>query len=544
MDRTNMPQSNERRRLEPRELKRISTTEGSTYGLPADLLETAVKRLGFLGLVIALMGPCAYLIEHFTQRERLVEGTPFPQIAAALFFAAGASVFVLAWSHLLRAELTLDLGLIFEVVIAFAIALSENATEWPPGPIRGVSWNSLWITVYVVAIPGTYGKSVLAAFAAACMGPFGMLVATNVKGFPVPSMEQLAVLLSVPFAAAAWAIPVGRHLYRLGAQVNKARAMGSYELVELIGRGGMGEVWTARHRMLARVSAIKVIRPEMLGAGNVGNAALLLRRFEREARATAALRSPHTVVLYDYGVSGDGGFYYVMELLDGMDLESMVRRCGPQPAARVVFLMRQAAKSLAEAHGKGLVHRDVKPRNIFSCRMGTDYDFVKVLDFGLVKVCVSEGEQTLTGLTREGVTTGTPAYMAPEVALGRSDVDGRADLYSLGCVGYWLLTGRLVFEREDAMAVVLAHVQTPPIPPSRRTEIAVPRSLEDVILRCLEKEPARRIQTAHDLVGALDLCRCPEPWTQEEAEHWWRLHMPGEAEVREIGTAHGTVTGV
>jgi len=541
-----MPKTIQRERLEPREVKRVWATEGSSYGLPADLLDTAVKRLGFLGLVIALMAPCAYLIEHFIQPERLARGgpVPFQQIVAVLLFSAGVSVFVLAWSHLLRPELMLDMGLVFEVLVAFAISLSENATPWPPGPIRGVSWNSLWITMYIVAIPGTYGKSVLAAFAAACMGPFGLLVATTVNGNPVPPKEQAAVLLLVPFVAAAWAIPVGRHLYRLGTQVNRARALGSYELVELIGRGGMGEVWTARHRMLARLSAIKVIRPEMLGAGNVENTSLLLRRFEREARATAALHSPHTVVLYDYGVSGDGGFYYVMELLDGLDLESLVRRFGPQPAPRVAFLLRQAAKSLAEAHEKGLVHRDIKPRNIFSCRLGTDYDFIKVLDFGLVKVCVSEGEQTLTGLTRQGVTTGTPAYMAPEVALGRADIDGRADLYSLGCVAYWLLTGQLVFEGADGMAIVLAHVQTPPVPPSRRTEIPIPRSLEDVILRCLEKDPARRFQDAHAFLGALDLCRGTEPWTQEDAERWWRLHMPRETETREpVAARTGTGSG-
>jgi serine/threonine-protein kinase len=222
-----------------------------------------------------------------------------------------------------------------------------------------------------------------------------------------------------------------------------------------------------------------------------------------------------------------------MELLDGLDLESLVRRFGPQPAGRVIFLLRQAAKSLAEAHEKGLVHRDIKPRNIFSCHMGTDYDFVKVLDFGLVKVRVSEGEKTLTGLTRDGVTTGTPAYMAPEAALGRADIDGRADLYSLGCVGYWLLTGQLVFEGADGMAIALAHVQTPPVPPSRRTEISVPRSLEDVILRCLEKDPARRFQTARELAAEIDACRGPESWIQEDAERWWRMHMPREAEPRE-----------
>jgi len=532
-------------RIEPREIRRITTAGATGYGLPVDLLETAVKRLGFLGLVIAVMGLSGYATELFIQPERLVEGRPFPQIAAAFLLAAGAAVCGLAWSRTLRPELMLDFGLVFQVVAAFAISLSENATKWEPDhPIRGISWNCLWISMYVIAIPGTYGKSVLAAFAAACMAPFGLLVAKEVNGFPMPDGGQLLILLAPPFAAAAWAIPVGRYLYRLGAQVNKARAMGSYELIELIGRGGMGEVWTARHRMLARMSAIKLIRPEMLGIDNLDHTSVLLRRFEREARATAALRSPHTVVLYDYGMSGEGSFYYVMELLDGLDLETLVQRFGPQPAPRVAHFLRQAAKSLAEAHDNGLVHRDIKPRNIFSCRMGTDYDFVKVLDFGLVKILARNQDETQTGLTRAGVTTGTPAYMAPEIATGSAAIDGRADLYSLGCVGYWLLTGQLVFDGPNAMAIALAHVQTEPVPPSRRTEIHIPPTLENVILRCLEKDPARRPQTARELFSLLSAPGAIETWSQEGAERWWHAHLPGNAGARsEVAAGAGAGSG-
>jgi serine/threonine-protein kinase len=300
--------------------------------------------------------------------------------------------------------------------------------------------------------------------------------------------------------------------------------MGSYELIELIGKGGMGEVWRARHRMLARMSALKLIRPETLTVDGEDGSLLMLRRFEREARATATLRSPHTVALYDYGTSEDGCFYYVMELLEGLDLETLVQRFGPVPAGRTISLLSQTAKSLVEAHEKGLVHRDIKPKNIFVCRMGTEADFVKVLDFGLVKQLAAEDKQTL--LTRRGVTTGTPQYMAPEVVMGKEDFDGRADIYSLGCVAYWLLTGHLVFDEETAMGAALAHVQTVPVPPSRRTELEIPEALESIVLQCLEKDPANRPQTARALLGLLEACAGAEPWTARDAELWWNLHIP------------------
>lgn len=525
----------EERRVERKEVRHRTTPTGSestsTYGLPGEVLDTAVRRLGFLGLVIALMGPSVYAILYLFERAMVSGPVPIQPVAAALLSVAGLSVCVLAWSRKVRPGLVLDLGLVFQVIVAFAISLWENAPPWPADQmIRGISWNCLWISMYVVAIPGSYGKSVLAAVTAACMVPFGLLVATVVNGNDMPASAQLLFLLAPPFAAAAWAIPVARHFYRLGVQVSKARAMGSYELLELIGKGGMGEVWSARHRMLARISAIKLISSEALLVEGGENAQLLLRRFEREARATAALRSPHTVDLYDYGTSEDGAFYYVMELLEGLDLEALVQRFGPLPAGRVIYLLSQVAKSLAEAHEMGLVHRDVKPRNIFVCRMATEHDFIKVLDFGLVKLNAAERAQSC--LTRDGVTTGTPAFMAPEVAMGRPDVDGRADLYSLGCVGYWLLTGQLVFEAENAMAIVVAHVQTPPVPPSQRTEMEVPGSLERVILQCLEKNPAGRPETARKLLDLLAACEGAGTWTQKEAEPWWSTHMPGKGAYR------------
>jgi len=509
--------------------RRLATTPGgvpTAYGLPQEVVLTAERRVGFLGLIVALMGTVAYLMERLVQPER-VQGL-FQPLAAATFLTVGLAVFVLSRSKKVRPELVLDLGLVSEVVIALAISLTEFAS---PGKadetVRGLSWNCLWIAMYVVAIPGTYGKTVLAAITAACMGPIGMMITTVATGEPPPTLGQALLLLVPPFAAALWAIPVARHYYRLGTQVTKAQAMGSYELLELIGHGGMGEVWRARHRMLARVSAIKLIRPQALSAHGAESATVILRRFEREAKAMAGLRSPHTVEIYDYGVSEDGRFYYVMELLDGLDLERMVQRFGPMPAGRVAHMLQQAAKSLSDAHESGMVHRDIKPRNLFACRMGTEYDFVKVLDFGLVKF--SSPGQAQTQLTMEGVTAGTPAYMAPEIAMGRQDIDARSDIYSLGCVGYWLLTGQLVFEAENAMAMVMAHLQQAPVPPSERSEVAIPASLERVILCCLEKEPDKRPGSARELAGMLAGCEGMEPWNSELAERWWNVNMPRPA---------------
>lgn len=525
----------EARRVERKEVRRQTPTGvsevSSAYGLPAEVVNTAVRRLGFLGLIVAVMFPSVYWMEWWLQRARLAGPIPLPVMLAAL--VVGSAMCLVAWSGRVRPELVLDLGLVFQVVVAFALSLTENTPPWPPDEmLRGVSWNCLWISMYVLAIPGTYGKSVLAAFTAAFMGLFGLLVAAVVDD-ATPAQNQILNQL-LPFVAAAWAIPVARHFYHLGTQVTRARAMGSYELLEMIGKGGMGEVWSARHRMLTRISAIKLIRPEALLVNGGENAQILLRRFEREARATAALRSPHTVALYDYGTTEDGSFYYAMELLDGLDLETLVQRFGPLPAGRVVCLLSQVARSLAEAHDMGIVHRDIKPRNIFTCRMGMEYDFAKVLDFGLVKLNAVDG--TRTCLTQEGVTTGTPAYMAPEVAMGRPDIDGRADLYALGCVGYWLLTGQLVFDVESAVAMALAHVREQPVPPSRRTEIEVPESLDRLILQCLEKDPAARPESGRRLLDLLAECEPTEPWTQRQAERWWCTHMPQKGAERPLRT--------
>jgi serine/threonine-protein kinase len=251
----------------------------------------------------------------------------------------------------------------------------------------------------------------------------------------------------------------------------------------------------------------------------------LQRRFEQEAQAIARLRSPHTVELFDFGVADNGAFYYAMELLDGLDADAFVRRFGPLPPDRTIYLLRQVCHSLAEAQACGLVHRDIKPANIFLCRYGQDHDFVKVLDFGLVKALDARVKRAAPGLTAENAVQGTPAFIAPEQAMGDADIDGRADIYATGCVAYWLLTGQYVFTADTPIGILLHHASTPPVPPSARTDQPIPPGLERVIMACLAKNPADRPQTARELSLRLGEVACAEAWTEDRAREWWTAHQ-------------------
>jgi len=263
----------------------------------------------------------------------------------------------------------------------------------------------------------------------------------------------------------------------------------------------------------------------MLGGNDRAVAAQAIARFQREAEAAAHLRSSHTVDLYDFGVTEDQTLYLVMELLEGMDLESLVRQHGPLPAARVIHVLRQVCDSLEEAHARGLIHRDIKPANLHLGRVGCRDDFVKVLDFGLVKTPSIGVEPSLA--TIEGVIMGTPAYMAPEMALGE-DVDARADLYALGCVAYYLLTGEQVFTGDTVLKVITQHLQAVPVPPSERTALPIPATLEHLVLACLAKKPEDRPKTARQLAQSLDAIN-GITWGEEEAVRWWSQHHPPQA---------------
>ncbi len=285
-----------------------------------------------------------------------------------------------------------------------------------------------------------------------------------------------------------------------------------YELLDKLGEGGMGEVYRARQAGLGRLVALKRIKAVVASQEHSA-------RFKREARTLSSLFSPHTINVFDAGVMKDGSFYYVMELLDGMNLEQLVQSQGALPVPRVIHVLRQACISLIEAHDAGLVHRDVKPENIMLCRYGGEFDFVKLLDFGLVKVVEDDAESG--PITRAGALPGTPAFLAPEAVLGSSFIDARADIYSLGAIGHFLLTGRLLFEAESPLAMVHAHrnIEAPRV--SDLVEGGIPEQLEHLIARCLKKSPEERYPTATLLFDELELLASKYPWTRAAAEKCW-----------------------
>jgi len=386
------------------------------------------------------------------------------------------------------------------------------------------------ILVFGVAIPmkpvqqlvsGVLASATLVAwlFLSLVMVPIPASLETDIDELTV------AALLAVVFPSLL-CVGIGymaaRQIRQLSVRLQEAHELGSYRLIEKLGTGGMGEVWRAQHQMLARPAAIKLLRHVRTDPDDP-RSVTLLERFEREVQATSQLRSPHTVEVYDYGFTSEGVFYYVMELLDGTDLEELIAATGPQSPARVIGILRQAAASLAEAHSLGLVHRDVKPANIMLCRVGLEEDFVKVLDFGLVKAAVGDDEGPT--LTAEFSFAGTPAYAAPEVAKsGAKHATGQSDLYSLGCVGYWLLTGQQVFPGGTPVQILAKHISDQPPRPSQYLPAPLPRDLEDLIMRCLAKDPSKRPDGAADLLAQLDRCVVPEPWQQAAAQAWWQRH--------------------
>ncbi|HSR50023.1 MAG TPA: serine/threonine-protein kinase [Acidobacteriota bacterium] len=382
----------------------------------------------------------------------------------------------------------------------------------------------IWLMLlYGMLIPNIWQRAALACLPVALTPIAARLIfrAGHPEVSGVASMETIALnlfLITLGYASAVYGTYV---INSLRVEAFEARRMGQYELVEKLGSGGMGEVWKGRHRMLARPAAIKLIRTDMLGTQTPEQAHLVLQRFEKEAQATAGLNSPHSIMVYDFGITENETFYYVMELLDGLDLESLVRQFGPVPSSRALHLLVQACESLADAHASGLIHRDIKPANLFTCRLGRVSDFVKVLDFGLVKDRELGDEPQM--LTQAGAITGTPACIAPEQALGQ-DIDHRADLYGLGCVAYWLVTGRSVFQGDSVMAVLADHIKTSPDPPSQVSEMAVADDLESVILSCLAKSPEDRPDSAEALAEALKHCRDYGSWEPAKAAQWWDRH--------------------
>jgi serine/threonine protein kinase len=511
-----------------------STGSRPGQSLPSDVLGQTCRRVGIVGLVFASLWALTLFMNNVVagwlgEMAFMRDLWPFPgNIVATIGVISSLTITWVARRLSGRASL-LDIGSVYLVLQCFLIAI---LSQWAPVPISPrISWVCIPILFYPAIVPNSPRKTLITSLLAASTEPLA-LVLSHLRGVQVHTSPFYMLWDFVPTYISAFlvVIPV-KIIHRLGQQVRRARELGSYRLEEPLGKGGMGEVFRATHQMLARPAAVKLIRSEILGSSTPAAARVITERFRREAEAAASLRSPHTINLYDFGVSQDGTFFLVMELLDGLDLETLIERFGPVPPERAVYLLGQVCASLAEAHARGLVHRDIKPSNIFTCRMGLDVDFVKVLDFGLVKG-IGEGNREATMLTAPDSTTGTPAYIAPEMVRGDRVADHRVDIYMVGCVGYWLLTGRLVFQAPNAIQMMYQHANATPVAPSQRSEIEIPAALDRVILSCLAKFPEDRPQSAGELAQLLSAAIGTSNWSEECAHRWWGLHHPSPSAVQ------------
>jgi serine/threonine protein kinase len=503
-------------------------SQNRVSSLPYDLLQEASRRLAIMSLIAASLWTLGTIGDRIallamSHGDRIWLRPQATDLIAGVSVAVSLALFFYIRKGERDPKFILELGQVYMVLMSFALGMLIHwfhvPKDWPVSPM--ISWIGAVVLMSAAIVPNSPMKTLVAGLIAVSMNPLSMLIAKARGTWDFGSPSNVLIMHYPDYLMVGVAVVISRVVMRLGQKVTRAREMGSYRLITLLGKGGMGEVWRARHHMLARDAAIKVIQPDVLSRKPGNSAVLVRRRFEQEAKATALLRSPHTVELYDFGVTKDGAFYYVMELLDGIDLDTLVKNFGPLPPARAVNVLRQVCRSLGDAHSHGMIHRDIKPTNIFLCRMGNEYDFAKVLDFGLVKV-LNDRE---TQMTVEGATTGTPAYMAPELALGSPDLDARTDLYGLGCVAYWLTTGKLVFEEKTATAMMLAHMQKEPVVPSKRSNLAIPASLDRAIMSCLAKQPADRPANADVLASLLEHCEGVGSWTAEDSKRWWHANV-------------------
>jgi len=506
--------------------------------LPLDLLEQSCKRVGIVGMVgiglwaYAILNAQLRPITGAVQEAGIAGAWPMPgNLVAGVGLLASIALLVAARQLHHKPVALSNIGLGFLVLCAFLIGILN---QWRPLIMPGnVSWICIIILVYPAIAPNTVWKTFVVSVIAASMDPVALGLTLQRVGQIDATLAEAVQSFLPNYICAALAVVPAQIIAKLGRQASKAKELGSYKLGEVLGQGGMGEVHLATHRMLARPAAIKLIRSEVLGASSSQAAHVIVERFRREAQAAAALRSPHTIELYDFGISEDGTFYYVMELLDGLDLETLVERYGPVPAERAAHFLRQACLSLGEAHSRGMIHRDVKPSNLHATRLGLAVDFLKILDFGLVK---NVGPQPDSTLTAPQVAPGTPTYMAPEIALGEKP-DQRADVYSLGCVAYWLLTGQLVFDGKNPAEVMSRHVRDDPVPPSKRTELEIPPELDELVLSCLAKDREMRPANGQELWNRLEALTLADDWTQDRARRWWDTNFPARSygEVSEEG---------
>jgi hypothetical protein len=482
------------------------------------------KRLLAITLISAIMGVVRFVFCLFVPNSG--EGLAIGSMAARAIFATG-----LSWLLASRVALSYRALRIIEYVFFGVQALMVLGTQYYVGlelmergdVPRVVAFDKnavirmiMLMVAYGFLIPNKPQRTLKVVLTMA-VGPILVMVALVAAYAESPALATMPIgelaasnALFVVFGAAI-AIVGSYLLNNLQSELHDARRLGQYQLGEKLGEGGMGEVYLAEHQLLKRPCALKLIK-----SGTEANP-LALARFEREVKSAAALSHPNTIQIYDYGHTDDGTFYYVMEYLPGLSLSDLIRQFGPLSPGRAIFIITQVCKSLQEAHHLGMVHRDLKPANIFVSILGGKCDVAKVLDFGLVKVADSEDAPQLTA---EYTVSGTPSFMSPEQASGMRDVDSRADLYALGAILYYVLTGSPPFEKPNPMALMIAHASEPVVPPSQRYP-GVPEDLEAVVMKCLSKVPSERYPDAKSLAAALSSCKSASDWDELQAEEWW-----------------------
>jgi hypothetical protein len=516
----------------------------STQGADDELRQFRLSRFGLVLSVICL----GFIVVNVLLGGWLGRFSFFSPSSALQLVASAA--FGLMWLLLRGAPRSRQFVRIVELVTllvgtaAFsAIALVVDMLANPDMLVRTLL--TYMLLVYAVYVPSTARHTLLVAGLMTVPMLTSIFIAFSAwdpalhdpPAAPWPKgrigdMAYPATLVTAFFWAivVAMAASFSHTIYGLRKAVRDIRKLGQYTLGEKLGEGGMGVVYRASHGMLRRPTAIKLLRPGR-------NSAEALTRFEREVRRTAMLTHPNTVTVFDYGQTAEGTFYYAMELLEGASLQEIVDVDGPQPAERVIHLLEQVAGSLAEAHDAGLIHRDIKPGNILVVDRGGIADLVKVVDFGLVKDVRADGAAEAT-VTTDGTITGTPHYMAPETISAPDAVDGRTDIYALGAVGYWLLTGTHVFRGNTVMEVLAHHLHSAPEKPSTRLGVAVERDLEKILLACLAKHPEDRPASAHALRDQLRGCFAARRWTNQRAAEWWTSHR------HQLRSAHPATTAV
>ena len=522
---------------EARLLRRRSISIGlrDWGGFTPDLLAKARHRVLFIAWLMLGVGCVGSIVSILYSAFVLHRPDPVWICIGLVPLALALGLLVAARNQRLEHLTVLHIALVYEVLFCVAAAVpsiwfSYQETGHPPG----LTWVAPIIILFPLIVPSPPRVALFVSVVAASMQPLTIAMVAGITGLETDPIHLLLSCVSLAIAI-IMAYAGSRVVHGISVNLATADRMGSYRLGDRLGTGGMGEVWRAEHELLARPAAIKLIRPESL-TENATQQHVILSRFEREAQATAAMQSPHTIDIYDFGIAQSGAFYYVMELLRGLDLEDLVDRFGAVQPSRLVYLMQQICDSLGEAHENGLIHRDVKPANVYVCRYNRQVDFVKVLDFGLVKLEQDEGEDAHR-LTIDGAAVGTPGFVAPEQVLGHHP-DGRTDIYALGCTAYWALTGSYVFKAETGMGTMMMHVNTPPQPPSSIGPRTIPSDLEELILACLEKDPVNRPQNVDEVSKTLAACDFGEPWTQDMARAWWESNLPAatRAEFRWTGT--------